>query len=319
METFLTTFIRVAAISLMILVGVTARKRGILTENSTKALSSLLIDYICPAAIFSSLVGSYTFREVLRGWVYPVSEILIIAIGFVVGAIAIRFFPKRSRRERCMFHYQCALLNFIFMPMPIVMSMYGERGVAILSLGYVGGELCVWTIGVVAVTGGISLKELKRLFCAPMIAIMLSVVVLLIEEYVPALRPTKGGVFDAFGDGIVNVMRVLGGGTVGISMIVAGSNMANLKFRNVLQPFHLTLAACRLLLIPAICLTALHFMPIPTEGRVICYLIAMMPCSVASVAYSTYFGADSETAATAILTSHIGCLVTVPMWMSIIQ
>ncbi len=319
MDNFLVMFIRVAAIFLMIIAGFMARRRGVLTSESTRSLSGLLMNYIYPPTIFASLVGGYTFKELLNSWVYPVSELLIFSIGFLVGALVLLFFRKRSEPERRMFHYQCTLMNFIFMPLPIVMGMFGERGVAILSLGYVGGEIGVWTIGIVAITGGVALKELKKAFCTPMIAIMLAVLLMLLLEFMPWLKPAENSMGDTICDGIMTACRSIGAGTVGISMIIAGSNMATLKWNRLFQPFQIVLACCRLIVIPAISIFALSFMPIPEEGRLICYLVAMMPSSIASVAYSTCFGGDTETASTAILVTHLGCLVTVPMWMAIIM
>jgi hypothetical protein len=261
-------------------------------------------------------MGGYTFRELLGSWVYPVSELVIFAIGFAVGALVLRLFRHRSDGERRMFHYQCSLFNFIFMPLPLVMGMFGEKGVAILSLGYVGGEIGIWTIGIVAITGGFSLKELKHAICMPMLAIMLGIAVLVLLEFAPGLLPAKGSLYDTVCQGVIGVCRNMGAGTVGISMIIAGSNMATLKMNRIFQPFHITLAACRLLIIPALSILALHFMPIPEEGRMICYLVALMPSSIASAAYSACFNADAETAAIAILTTHVGCLLTVPLWMA---
>jgi len=318
MGNFASMFIRVAAISLMILAGFVARRLGSLDEKGTKALSGILMDYIYPPAIFASLVGSYTFREVLDGWVYPVSEVVMFVIGFAVGALMLRFFPNRSDGERRMFHYQCTLMNFMFMPLPIVLGLFGERGVAILSLGYVGGEVAIWTIGIVAITGGLSLKELRKALCTPMIAILLAIAVLLIGEYLPVLRPGKGTLAATVCDGLLGACRSLGAGTVGISMLIAGSNMATLKLKRIFQPFHLTLAACRLLIVPALSIFALRFLPIPPEGRMICMLVAMMPSSIASAAYSSCFNADGETAATAILLTHLGSLLTVPMWVALL-
>lgn len=319
MDNFITMFIRVATLSLMILAGVIARRKGVLNVESTRALSSLLMNYIYPPTIFASLVSGYTFRELLGSWVYPVSELVIFLVGFVVGAAVLCFFRKRSDGERRMFHYQCCLLNFMFMPLPLVLGMFGEKGVAILSLCFVGGEIGVWTVGIVAITGGFSPKALRKVISMPMLAILLAVLFLVLEEYMPGLLPKKGTVLGMVCQSLLSTCRSMGAGTVGVSMIIAGSSMAGLKLNNIFQPFHMTLAACRLLIIPAFCLLALRFLPIPDEGRIICYLVALMPCSIASVAYSSGFNADPDTGATAILTTHVACLLTVPLWMAIIS
>ena len=316
MNEFAVMFIRVASIFLMILAGFTARRRGILTAESTRSVSSMMMDYVYPPMIFASLTGGYTFREVMKSWSYPVSELLMMLIGFVVSGLVVRFFRGRSDGERRIFHYQCTLNNFMFLPLPLVLQLFGAKGAAILSLAYVGGEIGVWTLGVVAIKGGFSLKELRKVFCTPMIAIILAVAVLLLVDLFSGLAPAEGSLWKTAFQGVMTACQGLGGCTVGLSMIVAGSNMATLKMSRIYEPFHLTLAFLRLLLIPALSLLAMRLLPIPEEGRLVCYLVALMPCSVGSVAYSSYFNADVETAATAVLTTHIGCLLTIPLWMA---
>lgn len=303
----------------MILAGFLIRKKGLIDQNGTRTLSYLLTNVVYPPSIVASLVGNYTIKGVLDGWLLPFSEFLLFAVGFVVGAIVIRFFPGRSQGERRMFHYQSTLMNFLFLPLPLIMSMFGDRGVAVLSLAYVGGEASIWTIGVVAISGGFSLKEMRKIFSMPMCAIILAVVIMCIRDFLPSLCPASDSYAGITLKTLLDVAKTFGAGTIGISMIVAGSNMANLKAKNLFAPFHLVLLSLRLIVVPAIAIAIFHFLPLTPENRLILSIVAMMPSSVSSVAYGEYFNADSQTAAIAIMLSHIGCIITIPIWLAIIS
>ncbi len=318
-HTFFLMFVRVAGILAMIFAGYLARKKEFLNGESTRALSFLLMNFIYPANIYASLVGNYTLPEILQQWRLPVFEALLLFIGFLVAFPVLLIFRKRSEPERRMFHYQCTLMNFIFMPLPLVMAFMGDKGVALLSLAFVGGETAVWTLGVVAITGGCSLQHVKKIFSVPLASIALSFLTLALVHAFPGLHPTEGSNWALVADTAMSTLKLFGSATVGISMVIAGSRMATLKLSKSFEPFHLTLAACRLVVVPLVCFGVLYLLKLPQDVFTILCLVAMMPCSISSVAYGEVFHADLDTGATAVLLTHVGCLVTVPLFYCLLN
>ena len=317
MNTFFVMFVRVAGLMLMILAGYAARKKEILNEASTRALSLLLMTFIYPASIYSSIVGSFTLPEILHLWKLPVFEAMIMLIGFLAAIPLLFVFSKHNVLERRMFHYQCTLMNFIFMPLPLVLMLLGERGVALLSLAFIGGESTVWTLGVLALSGGLKLNQLKKIFNMPFIAILLGLGTLVIEHFCPFMKPSGDTAFSLVTSTLLTVLKSFGGATVGISMVVAGSGMATLELKSILSRFNLTIASMRLLVIPLIAIGVLHLLPLEKEPLLVLSIVAMMPSSVSSVAYARALGGDVDTASAAILLTHLGCLFTAPLFYSI--
>jgi predicted permease len=46
-------------------------------------------------------------------------------------------------------------------------------------------------------------------------------------------------------------------------------------------------------------------------------LIAVMPAAMSSVTLAEAYGADAEFSAAALLTTHLACLVTIPLWLAL--
>jgi predicted permease len=44
-------------------------------------------------------------------------------------------------------------------------------------------------------------------------------------------------------------------------------------------------------------------------------VIAAMPCAMVSVTLAEVYDGDAELAAASTLTSHLACLLTIPLWM----
>ena len=101
-------------------------------------------------------------------------------------------------------------------------------------------------------------------------------------------------------------------------MIVAGSRMMELNCKSLFRGLQLFVVSMRLLIVPAICLAAIYLLPFDKEARNILAILAVMPSSVASVALSDFFSADTETAAASVLLTHLIGILTIPLWMAIL-
>ncbi len=310
-------FVRLFAICLMLAAGFYARRRDFLNDDSTRRLSMLVTNLLYPAAIFASLVGKFTLRGIADEWVMPVGAFLIIAIGYCCGLLFAFFSRGHETATRRMFHFQCALTNYVFLPLPLVLVFWPETGLGKLALSSIGSEIGVWTIGILALTGvSFRLEALKKLLSAPMLAILLSIVVLAFREAVP-LAFADGSLWLESWRALISVGDMLGAATVPMAMLIAGSRMATLRTRNLNQPLQFWLLFVRLIAIPAITVPLLLWaLPLEPESRFIIVLIAVMPCSVASVALSEIYRADSDFAAASVLLTTVTCILTVPFWMA---
>ncbi|MGI6354282.1 MAG: hypothetical protein GX937_10860 [Lentisphaerae bacterium] len=316
-QQFSVIFVRLFAICLMLAAGYYARRRDFLNDDSTRRMSMLVTNLLYPAAIFASLVSKFTLRGIAAEWVLPVGAFLIIVIGYCCGLLfgfLSRGYESATRR---MFHFQCSLTNYVFLPLPLVLVFWPETGLGKLALSSIGSEIGVWTFGILALTGAsFRLGDLKKLLSAPMLAILLSIIVLAFREAVP-LTFAEGSLWLESWRALISVGETLGAATVPLAMIIAGSRMATLRIRNLSQPLQFWLLLLRLIVIPAITAPLLLWMlPLGPESRFIILLIAVMPCSVASVALSEIYHADTDFAAASVLLTTVACILTVPFWMA---
>lgn len=317
-EAMFTVLIRLLAIFLMILAGVFARRKGLLDGSTTLMLGRLVTNILYPALIFSSLTTAFTFRELLANWLLPAGSLIIMSVGFLVGALALLCVPRENRAERRAFHFQCTINNYIFLPLPLVLIYWGNNGVAQLVFSTVGSEIAVWTLGIAALTGArLKIDTLRHLLNVPMLAVIAALAALLLADRLPeavhaspVLRETVTAVLEAVG--------LFGKGTVPLAMMVAGSRMTELRGEHLLRLRLFVLAGCRLIIIPFCALCLLHFLPLPDMAKQVLMVVAIMPSSIASVMLSDLYAADTEFAASSVLLTHVCALVSIPAWMPVI-
>lgn len=312
-------FIRLLTTFLMIAVGWLARKRAIIDQNTTKQLSRLLTSFFYPSLIFVSITTNFTTQKLISNWPLPLGAFSIMLSGFLAGLIIERFIAKPKAGQEHAFLFQCTINNFTFLPIPLALMLWGEQGVAGVIFSALGSEFALWTLGMFALSGRkIDKQSLKRMLSPPLITILISLAWVILRDLLPATATPSTGIFHEIHDATLSALRMLGGGTIPVAMLVAGSRMASLKVQHLISRDKLIIALLRLILIPAAAISLLELLNINHEQERILILIATMPSAVASVVFSELFNEDAEFAAACVLLTHILSLITIPLWISLV-
>ena len=308
-------FVRLLAVSSMVLMGVLARRRGWLDAVGTRQIALLVTNLLYPALIYASLVQTFTLPGLAANWTLPAGTLLIMGVGFGVGLLAARLVPFRGEGERRAFRFQCTINNYVFLAMPLVLIYWGAKGVALLVFSTVGSEISLWTLGVIALTGHrVEWRSLRHLFSMSMGAILAAVLTLGVVQ-VSGWQAPAGGLVGDLRQALLGALDIVGKGTVPLAMVVAGSRMAELRPRHLLRLPQLVVVGLRLAVIPAAALALLNVLPFAPDARNVLTIVAVMPSSIASVMLSEIYAADSEFAATAVLLTHVAALFTIPLWL----
>lgn len=309
-----TLILQVAAIFLMFLPGYWLRRRGVLTETGTGELARFLVQAVYPCLIFTSVVSNYSFSDLRSAWPLPLSVFLLFGGGAVIGlgaAALCRFTLPETRRS---FIFQCTINNYSFLPLPIVLVLFGEKGVATLIVSSLGAELAFWSLGVAVISGKpLSLRSLHGLRSAvPLLALLAALSLIVIRDCTPAGNAISAFAASRYGEVIMQVLRSFGAMTIPAAMTIAGSSLALHKLRDLRNAQVWLACGVRLLVIPVVALLVLALVPLPAEHRQVLSIVAVMPTSVASVTISRMFGGDDRFIAGTVLLTHLLALVTVP-------
>jgi predicted permease len=142
-------FLNVLAVFLLMAPGFWLRKRNLLSDTGTAELARLVPYGVYPCLIFTKIVDGYTLRGLAAEWVLPAAMAGLMLLGYAAGlATGLCGARSTSAGRRNSFLFQCAFNNYLFLPLPLVGMMFGERAMAKLILASLGGELAIWTLGV---------------------------------------------------------------------------------------------------------------------------------------------------------------------------
>ncbi len=319
-------FLRLCAVFLMIVLGWTARKRLVIDSAATAKMARLLINFIYPALIFSTIVTNFTLSSLREKWLLPVGAFMIMATGFIIGWLCISLYGGRSSPQGRAFHFQSTINNYSFLVMPLAYFYWGEIGLAKVVLSTLGSEVAMWSLGVFSLNQTrLSLGSLRQLNSPPIIAIVVALAAVTVRDaIIPPLSSSisfiDGGqeLLLSLWEALLEAFSMFGAATIPLAMIIAGSRIADLRPSQMFHWRQWGVAFVRLLLVPAIALFWIVWLPIPGNIAMILFLVAVMPSAVNTVAVSEIFKADVEFASASVMLTHICCLLTIPFWLSIV-
>ncbi|RKX38190.1 MAG: hypothetical protein DRP64_16095 [Verrucomicrobia bacterium] len=300
-------------------VGYVARKRGLVSAVGTSEMVRVLIAVIYPCLIFSS-VTRMNVQELAANWIMPVMAMAIAGTGLTLGLITLRFLKGIDQRRANAFLFQNMINNYIFLPLPLVMLLWGAEGVALLVFASMGFELILWTVGVFLFNRSSKLSDgIRLMFGPPLIALIFSVGWVCIRDLAAPELPDSGilsGLTHRLLDLFYFGTETVGKATVAISMMVAGSRFSALNMRTAFDRHVWIVATLRLLVTPVVFILILKLIPMAEMAYGVLAVSAVMPAAVASQVFSERFDGDSDFIATTLLITHLGAIITIPLLLT---
>ncbi len=307
-------FFQIVCVLGLVACGFYARRRGLLTAQGTNDLARVSLALVYPALIFVSIT-QLSLADLRAHLVLPLLTMAIAMAGLGLGLLAVRFLGRVPADTARAFLFHCLVNNYLFLPLPLVLFRYGDRGVALLVFGSVGYELLLWSLGVMLFSRAERKRDrLKSLFSPPFVTLLASLALVAVRDLLPWPAPPAWLALGAqtFRAGL----QTLGAATIALAMLVAGSRFAVMEFETMLGWRVWFVAAIRLVAVPLAMIPLLGAIPMDPVARGILCIVAVMPSAMVSVLFSERYGGDTDFIAGGLLLTHLGALVTVPLFLA---
>ena len=288
-------------LTLLVVIGYIAHRCHYMGGDFDKKLSSLIVDFTCPALILSSVMGE---RLPSREMILP-----LLGIGFltyilltVVGYYVPRLLTKKSE-DRGILGFAMMFGNVGFIGYPIVASIFGQEAVFYAAILNVPNTLFVFTVGNMLLHGGKMRGrfDVKILYCPAMIAAYLAMLIVATGfENVPAI--------------VSRPMTLLGNITIPGALLIIGSAMASLPIRKMVGNMSVYITTViRLLVIPLgihLLFTAMGFHPLSVAINTV---IIAMPVATYGTIFCLKEGINVTVMTEVTFISTIVSIATVPL------
>lgn len=289
---------------LIMLVGMAARKVGIITSDNQKQLSAMVVNIANPALILSGGMGN---GERISGRQLMISVLVaaaIFAVMILIGKClpALLHFPDKERR---IVELMVVFSNIGFIGMPVVVGVYGESAMMYVTLFLIIYNVLVYTYGVQTIrtkesTAGNGIR-LRSICNIGVLAGVLAIVLYLTQLKVPYV--------------LSETISMLSKLTGPLSMMIIGSSMADISYKELVSDVRLLLfLVIKMLVLPVIFLLILKRLITNEMLLNVCLIMVAAPVgSMIAMFANQYDEANSELATKAVSLTTIVSIVTIPL------
>lgn len=287
----------------IVVVGYAAGKLGYMGGDFDRKLSSLVINWTCPALILSSsMTGDLPDRQ----YILPLLGISVLTY-VVLTALAWGFSRLLTKRieHRGILSFAMVFGNVGFMGYPVVASIFGHQAVFYAAVLNVVNTFAVFTIGTMMITGGEGSDRerfnKKVLYSTPMLSAYLSMLIVALGiDYIPGY--------------VSQPLTMIGNITVPAALLIIGSSMSQLPLRALLgTPIVYATTLLRLAVLPLgvhfLC-RALGFDPFVTNINTV---VIAMPVATYGTILCLKYGRDTTLIAELTFITTLLSMLTIPL------
>lgn len=306
---FLTAFIQVAILFIIIITGYVLRKIGVLDLALTRGLSRLIVNLTLPCLAISSLQARLSHERLAE---------VILMCGIIVGAYAFyslcawfvpRLLAVTDSRDAAIYRYFMFFSNTGFMGYPVVEAFFGHDALFYAVIFNIPYPLLTFTVGVgFMVFGGKSPGE-KRGIPWKTPGIWASII-----GFALFLMPFRLPVV------IAQPLHMLAGLTTPLSLIVIGSFLTQVRPAELWKGWRVYAGtAFRLIVIPALVYAGLRALGFTGLMLGVPVILSAMPGAANMSMLADQFGGNGELSSRLVFLSTFFSVFTLPFFALLVR
>lgn len=283
---------------LLMTVGYIARKAKLISEESNKDLSKIVLQVVNPSVIFMSYQTDLK-PELVRNLLLTFALSALSFAVFIAGAyIFIR--PKEGRKVEIE-RFSSIYSNCGFMGIPLVNALFGMEGVFYLTAFITVFNILAWTHGVILITGEKDVKSIVSVLYSPtIIAIVLGLICFFTQIRLPEI-PSQ-------------TLKFLADLNTPLAMIVSGVTIAGTNIPALVKKTGIyKVCFMKLILLPILLSVILCFVPADEKIRLTILVAASAPPAAMCTLLCIRSGKDSLYASEIFTAGTILSVITLPL------
>lgn len=284
---------------LLILVGMFAKKKKLVSEEGQKNITDLVIYIVLPC----NIITAFTAGSV-QGLLGQFLMVLVISIGIqIFSSIAGKLlYAKKDISHQMSLRYGLICSNAGFLGNPVVEGMFGEAGLAMANMFLIPLRVMMWSSGLAIYTRSSDWKgTVKKVVTHPCIlACVLGVLIMCLRIPMPGL--------------LMNVFQIIGRCNTALSMMVIGMILAKADLRLLFDREVLFYSLLRLAVMPGLVYAVCRLISAPYLVTGICVILTGMPAGATTSILASKYHADEIFATKLVVASTVLSMITIPFW-----
>ena len=284
-----------------IIAGILLIKTHVLNRENLEVISRFVIRLALPMMIFINTVDGVQKRTLFDSLpILGIAAFMYICL-LVLGRISGKILHLEENRRKL---YQAMSMfgNIGFMGIPVVASIYPEKGILYISVFTIIDQLMLWTLGVQLTSPAKkdhSAFNPGKLINPVTAAVFLALVCVMGEIQIPTVVDTA--------------FQKIGATATPLAMIYLGGIFVCIDVWNYIKKLdYYGIVVIKMILFPIFFYWILGFLPVSQEIHVTMGLISAMPVMSSVVMMANAAGSDGDYAMGGILVTTVCSIVTLP-------
>ena len=304
---FTSVALEMVTVSLPILLGWAIAKLGFMKPDFEQELSRLLIQVALPCLVLSSALGDDVHLPSIGDTFSLMGANVVMYIAAIVIAFAVPALLRAPREHACSYRFAVLFGNAGFIGFPVISAILGKQALLYASIALIPMNIFMFTVGAMLFSGteGGLKKQLHNLAAclkSPGLIASFAVLAIVLTGF------TDWGVL---GDSI----SIVGQMTTPAALLLMGSSIAKFKPLEMLTNWRAyVITACRLVLVPLICLAIARVWPGMTPLFTTTLVLEMgMPVGSNGTLYCLQYGKDAQPMMQCTFLSILGSVLSIPL------
>lgn len=293
----------VISLFLIILVGVYAAKKRIITKEINKGLTNILLKITLPCLVVSSFIFDLSDElkdNIIRCFIYsPLVLIISIVISYIL------LIPIKGEKK-IIIQFANVFSNCGFIGFPIVFSIYGNEGVIYASIFNLFFTAFLWTYGVILFNGKMKREDIKKVLLNPaIVAVFIGLIIMIFGFDIPSV--------------LSSTLDLVGNMTSPLSMIIVGVILGNAKIISYLKDKTIYYSAfLKLIIMPCILILISKLLKDTSLVIKTLIIVTAMPAAAMTSILAESFDKESEYSAVIVFITTLFSVITFPILLNFI-
>lgn len=304
---------QMAILFLVMMTGLLAKKQGIITSDSSKKLSGLVVNISNPCFILSSVIGGE--RGIQGKELLLTFGIAVGLYGFLLAAgLLMPHLLRAPRQEYGIYSAMTVFTNLGFMGFPIISGIYGEEALLYAAVFLLPFNVLIYTYGVFILrrdekkqiceeTGKTRRRKrfsLRRLINPGVGAALLALFIYYTR--LPVLHV------------VTSAVRMIGHLTAPLSMMIIGASFAEMNLKDLFTDKKLLVFSwIKLCILPLAGMSVLRLFNINPVLQGICLIMLATPVASMVPMLANEYDADPRLAVKGVAVTSLLAVVTLPV------
>lgn len=296
----------VISLFFIMLVGLYAQRKGIITPEINKGINNILLSISLPMLILSSFMTSFDDGlkdNLYNAFLFSFIAYVIVTIGSILLTIPIK------GREKSVIKFSSIFTNTAFMGLPLLNAIFGSEGIIYGAVFNMFFNLYVFTYGVILFKGAKKGNETRKYIIdiiknPVIISVFIGLVIMILSLKVPA--------------NLENSIRLIGSMTTPLSMISIGFIFGRVKIREHLRDWTIYYAIfIKLIIMPL--LMIIFFKLVDNTSVVATSIVVLMALPTATMAsiFAERFDNQVEYTTIIVVSTTLLSIITIPIMVGL--